>query len=111
MKNWQILFREEGKLISDDRATYEGHERSVGEKFFETLAVCFLGAAFLSLPLIFFTEVTLVQSTCLFVISFVLQPTDGDRYQSQIKGIAQDLAHIRIHTVISAKAYCADPDP
>ena len=104
MNNWQIQFEEEAKLISDERETYGSHKQDIGAKIFEKLALCFLGVAFLSLPLIFFTEVTLVHSTCLFIISFVLQPSDGDRYESQIKGIAQDLAHIRIHTAITGKA-------
>ena len=34
---------------------------------------------------------------------YTLQPSDGDRYESIVKGVTEDLAHIRLNTTILSK--------
>ena len=105
MNDWKSLYQEEATTIKEERASYPVNSKkpNIGYKFFEYLSNLFLVCGFVALGLLFFTEITLVQATCLFVISYVIHPTDGDRYESQLKGIAEDLANIRINTTILGK--------
>jgi len=104
MSDWQNQREREAKTIAEERKIYEGRDQSMGAKIFEKLSLIFLSLGFLSLPLIFLNVCTLLESTCLFVISFVLHPTDGDRYEGLLKGMAEDLANIRINTAIGSRA-------
>jgi len=102
--DWDKYYQEEYTNISNERASYKiSNDTKIGQKIFEAIATLFLGIGFISLILIFFTEITLFHSTCFFVIAYTLQPSDGDRYQSIIKGVTEDLAHIRLNTTIISK--------
>ncbi len=103
-EDWNIYYQEEYENISNERANYKiSGSTKKGQKIFEIIAALFLGMGFISLFLMFFTEITLLQATCFFVIAYTLQPSDGDRYQSIIKGVTEDLAHIRLNTTILSK--------
>jgi fatty-acid desaturase len=104
MSKWQESYQKEAENIAAERAAYQNSSQRIGAKIFDKLSLLFLLSGFVSLGLVAFTEVTLVQSTCFFVISFVLSPTDGDRLETMLKGMAEDLANIRINTAIESKS-------
>ncbi|PZO83709.1 MAG: hypothetical protein DI626_08815 [Micavibrio aeruginosavorus] len=87
----------EKQKIIDERKTYKFPNLGT-KKFFEYVATGFFFFGFATLLLAFFTDLTLIHATCFFVISHVIQPTDGDRYETIVKGIAEDLANIRLNT-------------
>jgi len=102
--DWDKYYQEEYTNIKNERTNYKiSNDTEIGQKIFEVLSTLFLSIGFISLILVYFTEITLLQSTCFFVIAYTLQPSDGDRYQSIIKGITEDLAHIRLNTTIFSK--------
>ena len=103
MSKWQESYQKEAETISAERASYKNSKQHLGTKIFDKLSLMFLLCGFLGLVLVPFTSVTLVQATCFFVISFVLSPTDGDRYEAMLKGISEDMANVRINTTISTK--------
>ncbi|MCL1127388.1 hypothetical protein [Shewanella surugensis] len=103
MTKWLESYQKEAENIVQERAIYENSSQRLGAKIFDKLSFLFLLSGFVSLGLVAFIDVTLIQSTCLFVISFVLSPTDGDRSGTMIKGMAEDLANIRINTAIESK--------
>ena len=89
-------FQEICQSIKEERGTYQPSHKGTN-KFFDVLSLLFLLAGFGALIAIFFTDVTIVEATCLFVISYVVAPTDGDRYESMVKGIAEDVGFTRAH--------------
>ena len=101
---WQESYQKEAEVVSAERASYKNSKQHLGAKIFDKLSLIFLLCGFLSLVSVPFTGITLVQATCFFVISFALSPSDGDRYELMMKGIAEDVANLRIHTAISTKA-------
>jgi len=103
MKSWEEKYKAESVVIQQERATYSGNHTVLGKKAFDYLSLIFLIAGFISLLLVYFTEVTLIHSACIFVISRVLSPSDTDRYELMIKGLAEDVANIRIVTAVIAK--------
>ncbi len=103
-EDWNKCYQEEYENICNERDTYKiSSNGKIGQKFFKIIATLFLGISFLSLILMFFTEITLLQVTCFFVIAYTLSPSDRDRYQSIVKGITEDLAHIRLNTTMLFK--------
>ncbi len=105
MSDWEKNYEKEYFSIKNERESYPGGTE--GEKFayklFDKLSFVFQISGFIALTLVFFTDTTLVQATCLFVIGYVVSPSDGDRYERQIKGIVEDLGHIRLNTTIIGK--------
>lgn len=104
MQKWNEAYKEETEVVARERMGYTANRLDHVKVFFDKLSIAFLLAGFAGLIAVPFTTFTLVQATCLFVISYVVSPSDGDRYESTLKGIAQDLANIRIHTAITSKA-------
>ena len=103
MSSWKELYNKEFELIVLEREEYSSKLNDPVKKLFDVLSFFFLIAGFIALTATFFSKITLTEATCFFVISFVLKPSDGDRMESAIKGIAQDLANIRINTAITSK--------
>ncbi|MEY8241730.1 MAG: hypothetical protein RPT25_15400 [Cycloclasticus sp.] len=103
MKNLEERFNSELLEIQQERKTYSANHTVLGKKVFDYLSIITLIAGFISLPLVYFTEVTLIHSACIFIISRTLSPSDTDRYELMIKGVAQDIANIRIATTVIAK--------
>lgn len=95
-------FEKECEAIRHERNTYILPNRGA-QKFLTVLSAVFFFAGFIALILIYFTNVTLLQATCLFVISYIIEPTDGDRYESMAKGIAEDLGNIRASLAVMRK--------
>jgi hypothetical protein len=60
-------------------------------------------AGFVALALVPFTEITLLQATCLFVIHYTIAPTDFDYARWLLKGLAEDMAHIRANLTLIRK--------
>lgn len=103
MPDWEESFQKESSEIVTERNSYASKAQDPIKRVFDITSVVFLALGFISLIAVFFTDITLVQATCFFVISYVISPTDGDRFESMLKGIAQDLANIRANTAISSK--------
>ena len=103
MPDWEESFQKETATIATERNGYASKAQDPIKRIFDITSVVFLVLGFVSLIAMFFTDITLVQATCFFVISFVLSPTDGDRFETMLKGMAQDLANIRANTVIASK--------
>ena len=105
MSEWEKNYEKEYSSIKEEREFYPGNTE--GNKFayklFDVLSFLFQASGFIALILIFFTDITLVQATCLFVIGYVISPSDGDRYELQVKGMVEDLGHIRLNTTIIGK--------
>ncbi len=99
MNSWEA----ESVAIQQERATYPGNNTGLGKKAFDYLSLIFLIAGFISLLLVYFTEITLIHSACIFVISRVLSPSDTDRYELMIKGLVEDVANIRVASTIITK--------
>ncbi len=102
MSKWDEKHQQEVDLIIKERETYFLNEGPV-LVFFEKLSFAFMTMGFIALISVFFTEITLINATCLFVISYTIMPTDGDRQRAIIKGMAEDLANIRVNTTITSK--------
>ena len=103
MNKFESAIELETEKIRIERESYPAGKYNASKKFFDYASLIFLASGFIALVLIFFTDVTLLQAACLFVISYVISPTDGDRYESQIKCMAEDLANIRINTTVIGK--------
>ena len=103
MPDWEESFQKEAAEIANERNSYASKAQDPIKRVFDITSVIFLALGFISLIAIFFTDITLVQATCFFVISYVISPTDGDRFESMLKGIAQDLANIRANTAMTSK--------
>jgi hypothetical protein len=103
MSSWEESYKKEFEVIARERETYPSKLDDSVKKLFDVVSFCFLIAGFIALAAVFFTQITLVQATCFFVISFVVKPSDGDRMESLIKGMAQDLANIRISALMVSK--------
>lgn len=103
MNEFEKSFEKEAEIILTERKTYPGIENNLPNKVYDYLSLIFLISGFVALILIFFTNVTLLQATCLFVISYIVKPTDTDRRELENKCMAEDLAHIRMNTTIIGK--------
>jgi hypothetical protein len=103
MSDWEESLQKEIATISAERNGYASKAQYPIKRIFDLTSVVFLVLGFVSLIAMFFTDITLVQATCFFVISFVLSPSDGDRFETMLKGMAQDLANIRASTTITSK--------
>lgn len=100
MKSLQDIVSE----INLEKEHIAGQDKHKGVKrFFDILGAFFFFLGFGSLVATFFTEVTLVQATCFFIIGYIVKPTDGDRYESLIRGMVEDLGHIRAHLTHSSQ--------
>ncbi len=97
MEKSEEHFAKEREIIANERSSYLFPNKGVN-KFFDYLSAVFFFSGFGALLLIFFTEITLIDATCLFIISYVVQPSDGDRFEPIVKGIAEDLGNIRLNT-------------
>lgn len=42
-----------------------------------------------------YADITIFHATCLLIIGYIIEPTDGDRYEEMVKGIAEDLGNVR----------------
>lgn len=102
MKKIDNEYQHEVDLITQERKTYPLNEKPI-LVFFEYLSFSFMAVGFILLIASLFTDITLLNATCFFVISYTIMPTDGDRHRSIIKGIAQDLANIRASNAIISK--------
>lgn len=96
------LSQQESDAIKSERIAYAFEEKA-GLKFFYYLSNVFMVLGFISLALVFFTEVTLVHATCFFVIGYTLTPTDVDSNRVVIKGVTEDIANIRLNTAVISK--------
>lgn len=96
MNNPEGELHEEAHALRLERDGYSGIDPSA-LFFFNSLSTIFLSLGFLSLFLMFFTAITFLDATCLFVISFVLSPSDGERNWALTKGMAEDLAQVRMN--------------
>lgn len=95
MSEQQSLFEQECESIRQERSSYKlGRPKGV-VKFMDILSAIFWFSGFIALALIPFTEVTLLQATCLFVIHYTIAPSEVDMAQGVIKGMAEDLGCIR----------------
>lgn len=103
MKGWSNAFDIEASAITTERLSYVSNTNGPVMRLFDILSTLFLCAGFIGLVAIFFTDITLIQTTCLFIISFIISPSDGDRFSSLIKGIAEDIAHIRANLTVISK--------
>ncbi len=103
MRDWEEKYKEESSKVIQERSNYAKINNRLGVNIFEKLSIIFLGFGFISLLMIPFTEMTLIQSACIFIISHVLSPNDTNRYESVIKGVVEDVANIRIATTILSK--------
>jgi len=102
MSKWDEKYQREVDLIQKERNTYALSESPI-LVFFEKLSFAFMAMGFIALISVFFTDVTLINATCFFVIGYTIMPTDGDRQRAITKGMAQDLANIRASTAIISK--------
>ena len=106
MKNWNDYYTEEHDSIKNEVELRESVSKisgNFGLKFFEISSLLFLIAGFITLVMCAFTEVTLLNVTCLFVISHVLAPTDMDFAKGLLNGVSINLAVVRLNTAIIAK--------
>lgn len=101
-QKWEDLFELEVLELKRQRFLQQRPNKNM-KKFFDVISAIFLFTGFLALVASFFTKITLLDATCLFVISYVIQPSDLEIAEEQLKGIAEDLANIRLNTVISSK--------
>lgn len=88
-------YTEECEAIKQERTTYKLIRPRGIVGFESALSAAFYFAAFIALILVPFTEITLLQATCLFVIHYTIAPSEVDLGEALIKGIAEDLGHIR----------------
>lgn len=103
MSKWSDSFLKESDSLKKEREGYPAGRFSDAFRVYDVLSFLFLIAAFISLASVPFTDVTLLDATCLFVISHVVAPKEGDRFEKVFKGISEDIAHIRVNAVILAK--------
>jgi len=103
MDKWERTYKIEEEAIKEERKFYPGAGNEVGIKVLDVLSLIFLLSGFVALILIFFTDVTLVQATCLFVISYTIAPSDGDIFRQGIKGIMEDVGYIRLNITVIRK--------
>jgi len=96
------LSQQESDAIKRERASYAFEEKP-GVAFFHYLSNAFMALGFIPLALVFFTEITLIQATCFFVIGYTLTPTDVDSNRTVIKGVTEDVANIRLNTAVISK--------
>lgn len=90
-------------IILQERKSYPKAYINKDHKIFDFLSLIFMGLGFVSLILIYFTNITLIQATCFFIISYILKPSDTDRYKFFIKSISEDLGNIRANTAVMVK--------
>lgn len=96
MENFYDELDKQKKLISEERDTYyDVLNIKKNNKIMEYISIFFFFSGFLSLALIPFTNITLIDATCLFIISHVFGPTDGELQAGLLKGLAVDLGLIR----------------
>ncbi len=86
------------EAIQAERLNYKS-KNTGGFKFMDTMSFVFYCGGFICLgfALFSFYEITIFHATCLFIISYVVSPSDGDRYEEMVKGMAKDLGYIRAH--------------
>ena len=87
-------FIKECEAIKLERESYKFPHKGT-DKFFDLLSALFFFSGFIALFSIPFSQVTLLDATCLFVIHFAIAPSDGDRFERMAKGMAEDLGNIR----------------
>ncbi|MGW8169869.1 MAG: hypothetical protein ACWGHH_07695 [Sulfurovaceae bacterium] len=98
MNFWVKKFNDEAKKIKFERIGYT--KDTTGERILDYLSAGFQFVGFVALILVFFTDITLVQATCFFVIGYTIAPTYMELSSNLIKQIAEDIIHIRINTKI-----------
>lgn len=98
----QTDFEKECALIIRERLTYQENRpgESVAVKFYDWLSFGLLLVGILGLLLMPFTDITLLQVTCIFIISRALAPSDLDYTRPMLKGIAEDLGHVRASVTV-----------
>lgn len=91
-------FQEICDALKSERAIYRDQLSGI-KKFIDIVSTVFLfsGFVFLLASFFFSPEITIFHATCLFIISYCVGNSDGDRYEAIIKGMAEDIAHIRVH--------------
>jgi hypothetical protein len=102
-KSNQSDFQKECEIIIEERKGYKGNKGFGSIKFFDIISTVFLFVGIIILILVPFTEISLLQATCFFVISYTLSPTDLECSAHMIKGIAEDLGNIRANISVIRK--------
>lgn len=90
-----IDFENACEAIRQERTTYAQSNPPIAIKILYIVSTVFFFAAFGALVLVPFTDVSLLQATCLFVIHYTVAPSEADLAQGAIKGATVDLANIR----------------
>ena len=103
MDKWENIYKEEEQAIKQERNFYSGVGNDGGIKILDGLSMIFMVAGFVALALIYFTDITLIQATCLFIISHVIAPSDGDIFRQVVKGMAEDLGYMRLNLIVIRK--------
>ena len=96
--------QKEVELIKLERASYTFNEKA-GVFIFHSISLIFTAFGFTALISIFFTNITLIDATCLFVIGYVLDPKDSEINRLAIKGMLEDIANIRLNTAVISKNF------
>jgi len=97
-------FDMECEVIRKERASYSLSRPRNIVRFEGFLSAIFYFLGFIALALIPFSQITLMEATCLFVISYVIAPSEIDLGESVIKGMAEDLGYIRANLSCIRKA-------
>ena len=103
MNKWDKIYKEEEQAIKEERTSYSADGEEGGLKILDGLSMIFMIAGFVALVLVFFTDITLIQATCLFVIGHVVGPSDGDLYKNALKGITEDMGYMRLNLTVIRK--------
>jgi len=99
---WHNEYKETQQKILAERTSYFTKNMPY-IKLSEMISLVFLGIGIITLVLVYFTKVTLIQTTCFFVISYTIRPSDGYIFLYEIQCLTEDLVRIRTSLDVLAK--------